>query len=184
MLIGYARVSTDDQNLDLQIDALKKAGCERIYTDKISGSKFERPEMNKMKESLRNGDVIVVWRLDRLGRSLRDLITLVNEFKEGGIGLKSLQDSIDTSSASGELMFHLMGALAQFERTLICERTKAGLTAARARGRVGGRKYSLKPSQTKELVVMYNSRQHTVDTLCDFFKISRPTLYKYIKLAA
>src|SRR5664280_2379752 len=138
-LIGYARVSTDDQNADLQKDALKKAGCIKVFTDKASGSLASRPQLDRMLDQLRPGDVVVVWRLDRLGRSLKNLIALVEGLAEREVGFRSLSESIDTTTANGKLFFSLMGALAEFERDLIRERTMAGLAAARARGRVGGR---------------------------------------------
>src|SRR5664280_3072340 len=138
-LIGYARVSTEDQNAELQIDALNAAGCFKVFTDKASGSLSHPPQLDKMLEQLRDGDVVVVWRLDRLGRSLKNLIALVEELAEKGVGFRSLTENIDTTTNGGKLVFHIFGALAEFERTLIRERTMAGLAAARARGRVGGR---------------------------------------------
>src|SRR3954466_4924323 len=138
MLIGYARISTQDKNLDLQRDALEKAGCEQIYTDRVSGTKSSRPGLTETLSHLRAGDTLVVWRLDRLGRSLRHLIDTVTGFQERGIGFKSLQESIDTTTSGGKLVFHIFGALAEFEREIIRERTTAGLTAARARGKLGG----------------------------------------------
>src|SRR5215208_6622623 len=135
MFIGYARVSTDDQNLDLQRDALTKAGCEQIYTDQVSGTKAERKGLTDALSHLRSGDTLVVWRLDRLGRSLRHLIETVTNLHERGIGFKSVQESIDTTTSGGKLVFHIFGALAEFEREIIRERTQAGLQAARARGR-------------------------------------------------
>lgn len=143
MLIGYARVSTDDQHLDLQRDALRLAGCERFFEDTASGVKAERTGLAALIASLRAGDTIIVWRLDRLGRSLKDLIHLMEKLEAANVGLRSLQENIDTTSAGGRLIFHLFGALAEFERNLIHERTRAGLTAARARGRQGGRKKGL-----------------------------------------
>ena len=151
MLIGYARVSTDEQNLDLQLSALKEAGCEEIYTDKISGTKATRPGLQNALSHLRSGDTFVVWRLDRLGRSLRHLIDTVTDFQERGIGFKSLQESIDTTTSGGKLVFHIFGALAEFEREIIRERTKAGLTAARARGKSGGRPKALTDKQVEML---------------------------------
>ena len=139
MKIGYARVSTKDQNLGLQIDALTKAGCEKIYQDIASGARSERPALNEMIHNLRPGDVLVIWKLDRLGRSLNHLISLVNDLMEKKIGLQSLHDPIDTTTAQGRLSFNLFASLAEFERDLIRERTQAGLSAARARGRNGGR---------------------------------------------
>lgn len=142
MLVGYARVSTHDQNEDLQVDALTKAGCERIFTDRISGAIVDRPGLNDALDYIRPDDTLVVWRLDRLGRSLKDLIEIVGKLDSQGIGFTSLQESIDTNTSGGRLVFHIFGALAEFERNLIRERTKAGLAAARARGRVGGRRRS------------------------------------------
>ena len=138
MLIGYARVSTEDQNLNLQRDALDQVGCEQIFEDQFSGAKAERPSLQQALQYARAGDTILVWRLDRLSRSLKDLIEMVTLLEAKGIGLKSLQEAIDTSSSSGKLIFHIFGALAEFERNLIRERTQAGLNAARARGRKGG----------------------------------------------
>ncbi len=181
MLIGYARVSTDDQNLDLQKDALTSAGCERIMEDKISGAKAERPGLKAAIDYARKGDVLVVWRLDRLGRSLRDLIELVSMLSSRGIGLKSLHESIDTSSSSGKLIFHIFAALAEFERNLIRERTCAGLSAARARGKKGGRPKTLNSDKRKLAVKLYDEKQHSVGQICKMMGISKPTLYKYIE---
>ena len=145
MLIGYARVSTKDQNATLQTDALKKAGCKKIFEDKITGKHLNREGLEKTMDMLRAGDTLVVWRLDRFARSLKDLITLINQLEENKIGFKSITESIDTTTPSGRLIFHIFGALAEFERNLIRERTMAGLEVARARGRKGGRplKFSL-----------------------------------------
>lgn len=180
MLIGYARVSTDDQNLDLQKDALTKAGCERIWEDHQSGVKTERKGLKQVLDYAREGDTIVIWRLDRLGRSLKDLIELVTELEAKRIGLKSLQESLDTSSSSGKLIFHIFGALAEFERNLIRERTEAGLQAARARGRTGGRPKSLNADKRALAVKLYDEKEHTVEQICKMMGISKPTLYKYI----
>ncbi|NBJ14831.1 MAG: recombinase family protein [Dehalobacter sp. 4CP] len=181
MLIGYARVSTDDQNLDLQKDALTRAGCERILEDRLSGVKAERPGLKAALDYARRGDLLVVWRLDRLSRSLKDLIEMVALFEAKGIGLKSLQESIDTSSSSGKLIFHIFGALAEFERNLIRERTQAGLQAARARGRKGGRPKSLSIDKRKLVVTLYNEKNHSIYQICQMMGISKPTLYKYIE---
>ena len=137
MLIGYARVSTHDQNLDLQKDALEKAGCEKIHVEKASGKSSNRPELGKVMNYLREGDTLVVWRLDRLGRSMKHLVELVTQMEEKGIGFRSLTEAMDTTTSGGKLIFHIFGALAEFERNLIQERTQAGLLAARARGRIG-----------------------------------------------
>ena len=181
MLIGYARVSTIDQNTDLQTDALKTAGCQKIFIDKISGVKSDRPELNKLKEQLREGDTLVVWRLDRLGRSLRDLIDWMNYLEKEKVTLKSLQESIDTGNLTGKLIFHIFGALSEFERNLIVERTNAGLIAARARGIKGGRKPKLDAAKQKTAQTMYDSRNHTIKEICETLKITKPTLYKYLK---
>ena len=181
MLIGYARVSTDDQNLDLQKDSLTNAGCDRILEDRLSGAKAERPGLKVALDYARQGDVLVVWRLDRLSRSLKDLIELVSLLESKGIGLKSLHESIDTSSSSGKLIFHIFGALAEFERNLIRERTHAGLQAARARGRKGGRPRALDFDKRALAVRLYDEKVHTVDQICKMMGISKPTLYKYIE---
>ena len=183
MLVGYARVSTDDQNLNLQRDALDQAGCEQIFEDQLSGAKAERPGLHQALQYARAGDTIVVWRLDRLSRSLKDLIEMVTLLESKGIGLKSLQEAIDTSSSSGKLIFHIFGALAEFERNLIRERTQAGLQAARARGRKGGRPKSLNKDKQALAVKLYDEKKHTVDQICEMMGISKPTLYKYIKAA-
>ncbi len=181
MLIGYARVSTFDQNPDLQKDALEKAGCEKIFTDTISGTVSQRPGLTKIKEILRQGDTLVVWRLDRLGRSLKDLIDWMNYLDTEGVALKSLQESIDTSTATGKLVFHVFGALAEFERNLILERTQAGLSAARARGRLGGRPKTLNDDKKQVVIDLYNERKLTVKKICEMMGISKPTLYSYVR---
>lgn len=181
MLIGYSRVSTFDQNPDLQKDALDKAGCEKIFTDTISGTVSQRPGLTKAKEILRRGDTLVVWRLDRLGRSLKDLIDWMNYLDTEGIALKSLQESIDTSTATGKLVFHVFGALSEFERNLILERTQAGLSAARARGRLGGRPKSLNDDKKQVVIDLYNERKHPVKKICEMMNISKPTLYSYVR---
>jgi DNA invertase Pin-like site-specific DNA recombinase len=181
MLIGYARVSTDDQNLDLQHDALKKAGCEQIYEDQLSGARAERPGLQQALAYARSGDTLVVWRLDRLSRSLKDLIDMVATLETKGIGLKSLQESIDTTVSSGKLVFHIFGALAEFERNLIRERTQAGLAAARARGRKGGRPKSLNQDKQALTVKFYEEKKHSIDQICKMMGVSKPTIYKYIK---
>jgi DNA invertase Pin-like site-specific DNA recombinase len=151
MLIGYARISTLDQTLALQQDALTAAGCEQLYTDTVSGSVTERPGLTQALSHLRNGDTLVVWRLDRLGRSLAHLIDTIRELQERGVGFRSLQEQIDTTTSGGKLVFHVFGALAEFERDLIRERTHAGLQAARARGRLFGRPRRLTTQQVKQL---------------------------------
>lgn len=179
MLIGYARVSTIDQNTNLQTDALKAAGCKKIFIDKMSGTKSERPELTKLKEQLREGDTLVVWRLDRLGRSLKDLIDWINYLDSQKVSLKSLQESIDTGTSTGKLVFHIFGALAEFERNLIVERTKAGLAAAR--GIKGGRKPKLDATKQKIAQTMYDAKNQTIKEICETLKVTKPTLYKYLK---
>ncbi len=181
MYIGYARVSTDDQNLDLQRDALKASGCERLFEDVMTGAKAERPGLRQALEQLREGDTLVVWRLDRLGRSLKDLIVRAEELKEMGVGLKSLQEAIDTTSSGGQLIFHIFGALAEFERNLIRERTHAGLSAARARGRKGGRRKVLDAKQRAHAVDLYKARDLTAKEISALMGISRQTLYHYVE---
>ena len=181
MKIGYCRVSTDGQDLSLQQDALKAAGAEKIYCDKVSGAKFERQGLKPMTDNLMQGDCVLVWRLDRLGRSLKDLIELISDFERQGVDFVSLHEKIDTSSSTGKLVFHIFCALSEFERNLISDRTKAGLQAARARGRVGGRPSKLNPKQIESLVSMYNGRQIEIRDICNQFGISRATLYTYIK---
>lgn len=179
MLIGYARVSTDDQTLDLQRDALRAEGCERIFEDKASGA-GDRPGLHDALTHLRAGDTLVVWRLDRLGRSLKDLIARAEALRTQGVGLRSLKEAIDTDSSTGQLVFHIFGALAEFERALIRERTNAGLKAARARGRMGGRPKKLDAKRRDQVVDLYQSRKHTVKEICELVDISRATLYAYV----
>lgn len=180
MQIGYARVSTEDQNLDLQRDALKQVGCERIFTDHISGTKAERKGLTEALSHLRAGDTLVVWRLDRLGRSLRHLIDTVTDLQERGIGFKSLTESIDTTTSGGKLVFHIFGALAEFEREIIRERTQAGLTAARSRGRTGGRPKVLTEKKAAMARQLYQDRTHSIDEICQTLGISRTTFYRYL----
>lgn len=180
MLIGYARVSTDDQNLDLQRDALEQAGCEKIYTDQQSGASTERLGLAGVLETARRGDTLVVWRLDRLGRSLKQLIHLVETLDQRGIGLRSLQENIDTTTSGGRLVFHLFGALAEFERHVIRERTQAGLAAARARGRQGGRPKRLSPHQRELALRLHQERRHSIAEICQIMGISKSTLYNYL----
>lgn len=180
MKIGYCRISTADQNLSLQKDALEKAGCEKIFEDVISGAKSKRPGLNRVIEYSRKGDSIVVWRLDRLGRSLKDLISIVGKFDRKGVELSSLHESIDTKTSSGKLYFHMFAALAEFEKNIISERTKAGLDAARSRGRLGGRPKLLSKAKRKHAVDLYNSKEKSIKEICEIMNVSKPTLYKYI----
>ena len=181
MLIGYARVSTEDQRLDLQRHALDEAGCERIFEDTAGGAAAERPALREALAQLRAGDTLVVWRLDRLGRSLKDLIAHAECLRTQSVGLRSLKEAIDTDSSAGQLVFHIFGALAEFERALIRERTRAGLAAARARGRVGGRRKRLDADRRRHAVELYRSRQRTVKEICALVGISRSTLYAYVE---
>jgi DNA invertase Pin-like site-specific DNA recombinase len=179
MLIGYARVSTEDQNLNLQRDALQNAGCEQIYTDHISGTKATRPGLTDALSHLRTGDTLVVWRLDRLGRSLRHLIDTVTDLQEDGIGFKSLTENIDTTTSGGKLVFHIFGALAEFEREIIRERTQAGLAAARARGKKGGRPKLLTDKQVQILKDLAANPANSIAAICKTLGISRTTYYRY-----
>ncbi len=177
-LLGYARVSTTEQNPDLQVDELTAAGCWRVWTDHASGVLDRRPQLDAVLEQLRPGDTLVVWRLDRLGRSLRHLIAMVSELDERGVGFRSLRESIDTTTAGGRLVFHLFGALAQFEREIIRDRTMAGLTAARARGRVGGRPSKLSAEQRRQARKMYDERELTVEQIGKVLGVSRTSIYR------
>src|SRR5437763_17047745 len=181
MLIGYARVSTQDQNVTLQKETLEKNGCTKIFTDVISGAKAERIGLEEALEYVREADTLVVWRLDRLGRSVRHLIETITELNNRKIGFKSIQESIDTTTSGGKLVFHIFGALAEFERDIIRERTQAGLQAARARGRKGGRPKSLTGKKTAMAQALYNDKNNTIDEICKTLNISRATLYRYIK---
>ncbi len=183
MKIGYARISTQDQSGDLQEDSLKDAGCEKIFLDQVSGVKTDRPGLNKTLEYVRAGDSIVVWRLDRLGRNLKHLIEVVEGLEKRGVGFVSLQEGFDTTTNGGKLVFQIFGALAEFERNLIKERTRAGLEAARARGRCGGRKVKLTSTQVEALKLMYDTKKHSIKEICSTFGISKPTLYRYLKNA-
>jgi DNA invertase Pin-like site-specific DNA recombinase len=180
MKIGYARVSTSDQNLIMQEDALRAAGCEEIFTDIASGAKSQRPGLEKAIAYLRRNDTLVVWKLDRLGRSIQHLIQTIKFFDERKIVFKSLQENIDTSTSSGKLIFHIFGALAEFERDLIKERTKAGLKAARIRGRLGGRPPLLDSRQISRIIELYNEGKSTVAEICKIYDISRPSFYNYL----
>src|SRR5215207_476624 len=180
MYIGYARVSTDDQNLDLQRDALEKANCEQIYADQVSGTKARRPGLETALSHLRSGDTLVVWRLDRLGRSLRHLIDTVTDLQEKGIGFKSLTENIDTTTSGGKLVFHIFGALAEFEREIIRERTQAGLQSARSRGKVGGRPKALTLKEVQILRNMAADKSLTVSDICKTLGIGRTTFYRYV----
>lgn len=183
MLIGYARVSTQDQTLDLQTDALKQAGCEKIFTDTMSGAQAERPGLQEAMSHLRAGDTLVVWRLDRLGRTLKQLITIINDLSARDIGFKSVQEQMDTTTSGGKLIFHVFGSLAEFEREVIRERTNAGLRAARVRGRFGGKPslQSLDPKKVALARKLYADRTMPVKEICETIHIGRSTLYRYAR---
>ena len=184
MKIGYARVSTGDQNLDLQIDALQQAGCERIFEEKLSGSRSDRPELEQLLDQARPGDVIMIWKLDRLGRSLKHLVELVSHLNERRIGLRSINDPIDTTNAQGKLIFNIFASLAEFERDLIAERTQAGLRSARTRGRVGGRPKGLTSDAELKAIAaeaLYREGKLSVVEIANNLSISKATLYKYLR---
>jgi DNA invertase Pin-like site-specific DNA recombinase len=183
MKIGYARVSTGEQNLDLQRDALKAAGCAKIIEDVASGSLASRDGLDRAREMLREGDTLVVWRLDRLGRSLRNLIDLMAALNEQKVGFVSLVDSIDTTTPHGMFTFHLFGALAELERNLIRSRTLAGLASARARGRKGGPKIKLDMGKRNLAVDLYEGKKHGIEDICRTVGITKPTLYRYVRAA-
>src|SRR6266487_6592448 len=183
MKIGYVRVSKHEQNEALQIDALKGARCEKWFMDKVTGTKAERKGLNEALAYARPGDTLLVWKLDRAGRSLKHLIELLTYLDQHQIGFRSLTEQIDTTTPGGKLIFHLMGALAEFERDLIRERTNAGLAAARARGRIGGRRRAEGLNDEKKIALalsLYNDKANTIDTICKMLKVSRATLYRYI----
>jgi DNA invertase Pin-like site-specific DNA recombinase len=181
MKIGYIRVSTYDQNIDLQKDALEKVGCEKIFIDKVSGVTNDREALSKIKEIIRAKDTFVVWRLDRLGRSLKDLINWMNYFEDNQIQFQSITEALNTSTSVGKLVFHMFGALAEFERNLISERTLAGLQAAKSRGRTGGRPKRLDAKKRKHIYDLYKENDHTIKEICELMGITKPTLYSYVK---
>jgi len=178
--IGYARVSTDDQHLDLQHDALNAAGCDAIYQETASGKSASRPELEQCLKAIRTGDTLVVCRLDRLGRNLPDLIQIVTDLEQRGIGFESLNEKIETGSAAGKLIFHVFAALAEFERSLMRERTQAGLAAARARGRSGGRRPKLDEKQVREIRALLRSPDIRVSDVARRYGVSRTTIYKHV----
>lgn len=184
MQIGYARISTKEQSFDLQVDALHQAGCEKIYREVVSGAKAERPVLDGLLRELRPSDVLVIWKLDRLGRSLRHLVELAGTLMERDVGLKSLNDPIDTTTPQGHLIFNLFASLAEFERDLIRERTQAGLAAARARGRKGGRPKGLLPQAGRTACAaetLYRERRLSVRTIARELGIAKSTLYDYLR---
>ncbi|MBU6419179.1 MAG: recombinase family protein [Proteobacteria bacterium] len=182
--VGYARISTEDQHLDLQRDALQQAGCGVIYEEAASGKSAVRPELEHCRKALRSGDTLVVWRLDRLGRSLPDLVQIVADLERSGISFESLTEKIETCSAAGKLVFHVFAALAEFERSLIRERTRAGLAAARARGRSGGRKPKLGEKQVREIKALLRDPDIQVADVARRYGVSRTTLYKHVGVIA
>jgi len=179
MLVGYARVSTQDQNLELQLEALTKAGCLKVFEDKVSGTRADRPGLGKAQEILRDGDTLVVWKLDRLGRSVKQLVDLVGELHKQGVQFKSLTDSIDTGTPSGRFFFHVMASLAEMERELIVERTRAGLEVARKLGRKGGRKLKMTESKIESAKTLLASGVPPKD-VAENLGVSVPTLYRWI----
>lgn len=181
MKIGYARTSTQDQNLDLQIDALQQLGCERIYQEKISSVKDNRPELENCLKALRAGDTLYIWRLDRLGRSLKHLVQLINQLQDMDCSLVSIKENIDTSTPTGKLTFHIFASLAEFERDLICERTKAGLLSARARGRMGGRPQKLSEKEKSMIRQLMKDRNNSASDIAKRFGVSRATVYNIAK---
>jgi DNA invertase Pin-like site-specific DNA recombinase len=184
MLVGYARVSTNEQILDLQKDALEKLECSKIYSDVVSGSKAEREGLQEALEYVREGDTLVVWRLDRLGRSLKHLIETITSLNNRKIGFKSITENIDTTTSGGKLVFHIFGALAEFERDIIQDRTKAGLNAARSRGRLGGRPKAKTLDNPKKVALaqsLYDDKNNTIEEICRTLHISRATLYRYVQ---
>lgn len=180
MLIGYARVSREDQSLDLQLDALKEAGVEKIFQDVVSGGKVDRVGLEQALEFIRPGDVLVVWKLDRLGRNLKHLIDTVEALGKREIGFKSLREAIDLSTPAGRLYFHVFSALAEFERDMIRERTIAGLAAARARGRVGGGQTKVTPLKTRTALAMLMDSSNSISDICTAIGLSRATFYRHI----
>jgi DNA invertase Pin-like site-specific DNA recombinase len=181
MIIGYARVSTLDQNEQLQTDALTKAGCGRLFVDHASGAKAHRPELDHLLDVIREGDTLIVWKLDRLGRSVQNLVDLMNLLQSRGVGFKSLTENMDTTTPGGVLIFNVFAAMAQFERDLIRERTSAGLQAARARGRKGGRPSKLSGKQRARIRELYRSRALTVQSIANQYQVARNTIYGIIR---
>lgn len=180
-IVGYGRVSTGEQNPDAQVDALTKAGAQKVFIEKFTGTKLDRPELTKAFEYLRSGDQLVITKLDRLGRSTKDLLALLEKLDNLGVQLRVLDQNIDTSTAEGKFFFTIIGAVAEFERSLIVSRTKDGLAAARARGRLGGRKPKLSEQQRKEVQRLYGAGEKTVQEIAELFGVSRPTVYAVIK---
>ena len=181
-LLGYARVSTADQAPELQLDALAEAGCDRVWTDHATGTRADRPQLAAVLDHLRAGDTLVVWRLDRLARSLSDLLLIAKQLEERDVGLRSVREQIDTTTPGGRLIFHVFGALAEFEADLVRERTHAGLAAARARGRTGGRRPSLSAAQTARARELYEAKELTVEEIAQALGVSRATIYRALRI--
>ena len=181
MLVGYARVSTEHQKLESQLDELKERGCEKIFTDIESGAKDNRNGLSEVLNFLRQGDVLVVWKLDRLGRTTKQLIEIINELDKRNIGFLSLHENIDTTTSGGKLIFHIFASLAEFERDIIRERTKAGLKAARSRGRVGGRPKAMDEKKIAMAKSLYSDENTSINDICKILNISRATFYRYVK---
>ena len=184
MLIGYSRISTSDQQLSLQHDALKEAGCEKIFQDIASGAKADRTGLKDAIEFARSGDVFCCWKLDRVGRSLRDLIDTINILNDKGVGFRSLTENLNTTSPSGMLLFHIFGSLAEFERALIRERTNAGLASARARGRLGGRPKANNTNRIESAATLHKDGKMSITEICETLKISRSTFYRDLRARA
>ena len=180
MLIGYARVSTNDQETATQVAALKAAGCERTYREKASGGRWDRPELHRLLDQIRKGDVLVVWKLDRLSRSLRDVLVIMDRLSEAGAGFRSLTEAIDTTTPAGRMMMQMVGAFAEFERMMLRERTKAGLDSARREGRIGGRPPKLSPQQQAEIVRMVSKGRKTAADAARLFKIHPATVSRLL----
>ena len=180
MLIGYARVSTDDQDTAAQVTALKEAGCERIFREMASGGRWDRPQLHRLLDQLRPGDVVVVWKLDRLSRSLRDVLMIMDRLGETGAGFRSLTEAIDTTTPAGRMMMQMVGAFAEFERAMLRERTQAGLEAARRKGRVGGRRPKLSPQQQSEIRKMVFSGEKTAAEAARLFKVHPATISRLL----
>ena len=181
MKVGYARVSTLDQNLDLQTDALTKEGCKEIFEDHASGAKADRDGLRKALDFMREGDTLVVWKLDRLGRSLKHLIDVINRLNDNKMYFKSVQESIDTGSSGGKLIFHVFGALAEFERDMIRERTLAGIEAAKRRGKIGGRPKKMDKKKIALARTMHDDPSNSIVDICEILNISKSTIYRYLE---
>ncbi len=181
MLIGYARVSTQDQETAAQIAALEQAGCERIFQEKASGGRWDRPELHRLMEHLRKGDVLVVWKLDRLSRSLKDVLALMEKINQAGAGFRSLTEAIDTTTPAGRMMMQIVATFAEFERAMLRERTRKGLDQARSQGRIGGRRPKLKQHQQDEIVALVQSGQKTAADAARLFNIHPSTVSRLLR---